>query len=125
MSLADITALGNFVARGNAAPMQTTMPMPAPTSTQAPMPTDMGLSEKLAAAQVNRPTVSSTPLPKSSMSDFANLRPDMLIDPEAAGWARAEYIGGFGFFGRNRGVSNVPEGAQTYTDPNGTVWFRT
>lgn len=120
MSLADITSLGNFIARGNAAPMQATTPAPTP----APMPTNIGLSEKLAAAQANRPTVASTPLGGSAM-DYTNVRPDMLIDPTAAGWAKAEYSGGWGF-GRSRGrTSNVPEGAQTYTDPDGNLWFRT
>ena len=114
MSLADITALGNFIARGNAAPM--------PASTQAPMPTDMGLSAKLAAAQTNRPV--ATPTPVSKASEYANLRPDMLIDPSSAGWTKAEYVGSSGFLGRNRGTLNVPQGAQTYTDPNGNIWFR-
>jgi hypothetical protein len=126
MSLADITALGNFIARGNAAPMQTATPAPMPTAmqapTQAPMPTDMGLSAKLAAAQTNRPVVASTPVSKAS--EYANLRPDMLIDPASAGWSKAEYVGGSGFGGRRGGSLNVPEGAQTYTDPNGNIWFR-
>jgi hypothetical protein len=126
MSLADITSLGNFIARGNAAPMQaaTPAPMPAPTQapTQAPMFTDMGLSAKLAAAQSNRPVAIPTPVSKAS--EYANLRPDMLIDPASAGWTKAEYVGSSGFLGRNRGTLNVPEGAQTYTDPNGSIWFR-
>jgi hypothetical protein len=129
MSLADITSLGNLIARGNAEPMQAAMPAPMPASTQAPtqapMPTDMGLSAKLAAAQTNRPIVTSTPLPKSMVSEYANLRPDMLIDPAAAGWTKAEYLGGFGWFRNKGGTSSIPEGAQTYVDPNGNTWFRT
>jgi hypothetical protein len=82
----------------------------------------MGLSAKLAAAQTNRPV--ATPTPVSKASEYANLRPDMLIDPSSAGWTKAEYVGSSGFLGRNRGTLNVPQGAQTYTDPNGNIWFR-
>jgi hypothetical protein len=140
MSLADITSLGNLIGRGTTA--STTAPVAAPSTLPTTAPTsDMGLSEKLAAAQASRPVVEPTKLDKPSL-DYANIRPEMLIDPEAAGWVKQgearyifrppfdnsdPYIPGTGTGSLTQDwFANVrwpgPEGS--YTDASGNIWVR-
>lgn len=124
MSLADIASLGNFISRGNAAPMQQQAP------TQSFIDTD--LATKLAAANANRPTVNLSARP--SYLNYDNIRPDMLIDPSKAGWNIAG-SGNEGPFGglmsamfRKAGTMSKQAGMQNsgnlYIGADGTMYTR-
>jgi hypothetical protein len=126
MSLADITALGNLIAKGNASSSQ------APTQTATiPGFTDADLATVLAAAKTNRPTGEDTKLPveptQKTMTRYNPLEGTMFAPFLTAAMAMAESQGPEAVFGTQRGINRLgilsPNSANTYTDALGRVYI--
>jgi hypothetical protein len=125
MSLADITALGNLIARRSASPAQ--------VSTQAPTQgfNDTDLAAKLAAAQTNRPVVESTKLPvkptQSTMTRYNPLEGTMFAPFLKAAMGMAEQMGPQAVYGTQQGINrlgifDLSPPTNTYTDALGRVY---
>jgi hypothetical protein len=129
MSLADITSLGNLISGGNRGLTQ------APTQASTQGFTDTDLAAKLAAASANRTAFAPVEFAKPSANiNYANVRPNTLIDPAAAGWSLVpgwtRAIEGFdanSAYNRDTNISSkaaftpLPEGS--YVDPQGRAWM--
>lgn len=129
--LADLSALGSMIAN-------TRGPAKTPTATTASNSAAEQVAATAAARPASEPVTFNMGKTGSFIGGYGNIRPDMLIDPEAAGWklyssnVRSNPFGMLlgngddsagGVFGRlNRSLSPAPEGA--YTDPSGNVWVR-
>jgi hypothetical protein len=138
MGLSDLSMLGSMISNTRA-PART-----APAMTTASTPTDTSAVDQIAAAAAARPVSEPVTFNIGKTKglfggDYSNIRPDMLIDPEAAGWelyssdARSNPYGvllgsgddsaGGGFGRLYRSLMNpAPEGS--YKDSQGNVWVR-
>jgi hypothetical protein len=95
---------------------------------------ERSLEEKLAAAGQNRVTAPDTSVGQQPSSpDYSNIRPDMLLDPRAAGWELYSSnikTNPYSMFTGTGGVSGAmarifnPAPAGSYTDAQGNVWVR-
>ena len=128
--LADLSALGGMISNSR---------VPARMA-PATAPTSAGTSavDQIAATAAARPV--SDPVTFNAGKtrglfggDYSNIRPDMLIDPSAAGWEMysssprsnpySMLTGEGGFIGNfSRRLNPAPEGS--YTDSQGNVWVR-
>jgi hypothetical protein len=80
---------------------------------------NQSLDAKLFAAGQNRVTAPDTKLGEMPPAapptpDYSNIRPDMMINPEAGGWTRYQGVAG----------SFAPPPPGHYRDSEGTIWVR-
>lgn len=90
--------------------------------------------QQIANARMNRPQQPDIPVGQMQNFNYANIRPDMLIDPSQAGWSQFSPFSGSpfapigGMFGQQLGRMARQAGMQNsnnfYTDPQGNVWTR-
>jgi hypothetical protein len=88
---------------------------------------NQSLEEKLAAAGQNRVPGQNINIGDVPSSNYANMRPDMLIDPAAAGWklySEAPKTNDLGMSALMNFVNRKPIPAGAYTDSKGNVWVR-
>ena len=131
MSLADISALGSLISRGNPVQAQ------APAQNQPQGFSNADLTARLAAANTNRPVYTSTPqTPTKTGIDYSNIRPDTLINPAAAGWEietrysrggtdDSMYSGlGIPYQRMTTPLRQSEDNLHRYTDSQGNIWIR-
>jgi hypothetical protein len=131
--LADLSMLGRMISNTRAPARMASLATPASNSAADQV------AAAAAARPVDEPVTFNLSKTKSLGMGYDNIKPDMLIDPSAAGWemyssnARSNPFGVLlgssddsagGIFGRlNRSLMNpAPEGS--YTDSQGNVWVR-
>lgn len=92
---------------------------------------NQSLEEKLTAAGQNRVPGQDVNLGEmpSQQFNYGNLRPDMLINPAAAGWVKYNQIPGFEMGTQGPLARAILSGqginpATAYTDSEGNVWYR-
>jgi hypothetical protein len=131
--LADLSALGGMISNSRAPARMA--PATAPTSAGTSAVNQIAATA--AARPADEPVTFNAGKTRGLFGgDYSNIRPDMFIDPEAAGWERYQGpVGGlfgdsvFGGLSRayqsdlaKRGLVIGPE--DSYTDPSGNIWVR-
>ena len=135
MGLSDLSALGKMISNSRTPARMA----PATTPASAYAPAIDQIAATAAARPADEPVTFNAGKTRGLFGgDYSNIRPDMFIDPSAAGWEmyssnlRSNPYGlllgsdddsAGGVFGRlNRSLSPAPEGS--YKDPQGNVWVR-